>query len=102
MKLANSSFAFLLVALLLGCSKEAPTPSAQLVAPAPITIDKTTAGSVVGIISFKGVAPKFPSLDMPSDPGCPKNPEPADVVMVKDGKLAHAFVYIKEGLPPGT
>jgi hypothetical protein len=102
MKLAHSSFAFLLVALLLGCSKETPTPSAQPAAAAPIAIDKATAGSVTGVGSFKGLAPRFPSLDMTSDPGCPKKPEPADVVMVKDGKLANVFVYIKKGLPQGT
>jgi hypothetical protein len=103
MKLGYPSFAFFLALLLLGCTK-APTPSAQpsAQAPAPITIDKATAGSVAGTISFKGTAPKFPLLDMTSDPGCPKKPEPADVVLVKDGKLANAFVYIKQGLPSGT
>src|ERR1700674_3500422 len=102
MKSIYSSFAFFLVALmLLGCGKSA-TPSAQPAAPAPITVDKATAGSVTGIVSFKGAAPKFPLLDMTSDPGCPKKPEPADVVLVKDSKLANVFVYIKEGLPQGT
>ncbi|HJX84748.1 MAG TPA: carboxypeptidase regulatory-like domain-containing protein [Candidatus Angelobacter sp.] len=102
MKLINSSFAFLVAALLLGCSKEAPAPSAQPAAPAPIAIDQTTAGAVTGVVTFKGAAPKFPLLDMTSDPGCPKKPEPADVVLLKDGKLANVFVYIKKGLPQGT
>jgi len=102
MKLSHSSFTFLLVGLLLGCSKEAPAPLAQPAAQAPVTIDKATTGTVTGVISFKGVAPKVPMLDMTSDPGCPKKPEPADVVMVKDGKLANVFIYIKQGLPQGT
>lgn len=102
MKSIPSFFAFLVVMLVLGCSKPAPAPSVQPAAPPPIAIDKSTAGVVTGTVSFKGTPPKFPALDMTSDPGCPKKPEPADVVMLKDGRLANVFVYIKEGLPQGA
>lgn len=35
---------------------------------------------------------------MSADPMCPQDPQPAETVMVKNGKLANVFVYVKEGL----
>ena len=40
-------------------------------------------------------------LDMTADPGCPTGPQPAEVVVSKDGKLANVFVYVKEGFAAG-
>ncbi|HLJ28047.1 MAG TPA: carboxypeptidase regulatory-like domain-containing protein [Candidatus Angelobacter sp.] len=61
-------------------------------------MDKSTLGSISGTISFKGLAPKLPALDMGQDPACPPDPQTADVVLVKNGKLANVFVYVKSGL----
>lgn len=98
-----SYFLLLFVLLLAGCSKSAPTPPDQAAATpaspgAPASIDKNTVGSISGTVSFKGQAPKLPPLDLSADPACPTNPQPQDVVVIKNGKLANVFVYIKSGL----
>ena len=96
---------FLAVGLmaLSGCTSSQPgTQPAPAPKPATIQIDPTTAGSISGVVSFKGAAPKIKPLDMTADPGCPSQPQPADVVVVNGGKLANVFVYVKEGLPRGA
>src|SRR5258708_32018336 len=103
MKLGYTFSVCLLLALgLFGCStppaSQSATPTAQS---APVTIDKSTTGSVTGVVSFKGTAPRFSPIDMTADPGCPAKPGAADVVVVKNGKLANVFVYVKDGLPQG-
>jgi hypothetical protein len=87
-----------------GCSKSQPASEQPAAAPklATITIDASTAGSIAGVVSFKGVAPKMKPLDMTADPGCPTQPQPAEVVVANGGKLANVFVYVKEGLPQGS
>jgi len=88
----------------IGCSKsntgsEQAAPAAK---PSTITVDASTAGSISGIVTLKGQPPKTKPLDMTADPGCPTSPQPAEVVVAKDGKLANVFVYVKEGLPQGN
>ena len=56
-------------------------------------------GTVTGVVSFNGTAPAPKKIDSSADPVCgQRNPnlETEDTV-VKDGKLANAFVYIKDG-----
>jgi len=56
-------------------------------------------GTVTGVVSFNGTPPAPKKIDSSADPVCgQKNPnlETEDTV-VKDGKLANAFVYIKDG-----
>ncbi|HZD92709.1 MAG TPA: hypothetical protein VE133_00555, partial [Candidatus Sulfotelmatobacter sp.] len=65
-------------------------------------MDTVTAGSITGLVSFKGTAPKIKMLDMTPDPGCPSQPQPADAVVLNSSKLANVFVYVKEGLPQGV
>ena len=86
-----------------GCSKSQPA-SDQSASPkaATINVDAATAGTISGVISFKGIAPKMKPLDMTQDPGCPRSPQPAEVVVANNGKLANVFVYVKEGLPQGS
>src|SRR5262249_34551219 len=97
-----SCFAVAMIALA-GCNNS-PTPSTQPAAPkaATISIDPATAGSISGVVSFKGTPPRLKPLDMTQDPGCPSSPQPSDAVAVTGGKLANVFVYVKEGLPQGT
>jgi plastocyanin len=90
--------------LLAGCNKsqsssEQPTTSPKS---ATIRMDASTAGTISGVVSFKGAAPKMKPLDMTADPGCPTGPQPAEVVVANAGKLANVFVYVKEGLPSGN
>jgi plastocyanin len=93
----------LLVLALLGCKSSQPKPpqSSSPAQVATVTIDPATSGSIAGAITFKGAPPKMPALDMTQDPGCPPQPQTSDAVVVKNGKLANVFVYVKEGLPQG-
>jgi plastocyanin len=56
-------------------------------------------GTVTGVISFNGTPPAPKKIDTAADPVCgAKNPNlVTDDTIVKDGKLANVFVYIKEG-----
>ena len=87
---------------LLGCKSQ---PAPQSSSPSPnepvVTADPATAGRIRGVVSFQGQPPKTPTIDMTQDPGCPPQPQPAESLMVKDGRLANVFVYVKQGLPPG-
>ncbi|MCA1575928.1 MAG: carboxypeptidase regulatory-like domain-containing protein [Acidobacteria bacterium] len=60
-------------------------------------------GSVTGVISFNGAAPASRKIDTSADPACgQKSPNlTADDIVVKDGKLANTFVYVKEGTVEG-
>jgi len=56
-------------------------------------------GTVTGVVSFNGAAPAPSKIDSSADPVCgQKNPNlETENTVVKDGKLANAFVYIKDG-----
>jgi plastocyanin len=56
-------------------------------------------GTISGVISFNGTPPAPKKIDTTADPVCgQKNPNlTTDDTIVKDGKLANTFVYIKEG-----
>lgn len=61
-------------------------------------------GSITGVVSFAGMAPENPAIDMAEEPAClekytntPTNP----IVTVTDGKLANVFVRVVGGLPEG-
>ena len=98
------SLVILLSLLLAGCNKSAPVapqPGSTPVKAAAVVVDPATAGSISGVVSFKGAVPRFPALDMSADPGCPQKPQPSEAVLVKNGKLANVFVYVKAGLPAG-
>jgi plastocyanin len=90
--------------LLAGCSKSQPASNEAPAAskPANMSVDAATAGTISGVVSFKGSAPKMKPLDMTADPGCPTGPQPAEVVVTNAGKLANVFVYVKDGLPQGN
>src|ERR1041385_2429986 len=92
--------------LILGCSKtqpaSEPSSASSAAKPATITVDAATAATISGVGSFNGSAPKMKPLGMRADRGCPTAPQPAEVVVAKDGKLANVFVYVKEGLPQGN
>ncbi|MDX6614198.1 MAG: hypothetical protein QOD75_3384, partial [Blastocatellia bacterium] len=56
-------------------------------------------GSVTGKVAFTGAAPEPKKVDTSADAACGKaNPTlSTEDTMVKDGKLANVFVYIKDG-----
>ncbi|MGH9567585.1 MAG: hypothetical protein ACRD4I_16535, partial [Candidatus Angelobacter sp.] len=105
----KSAFCPLLIltlAIFTGCSqREQPIPeNAGRAQPKTqtVSVDPATAGSISGVVNFQGAVPKFPTLDMTADPGCPPQPQPSEVAAVNRGKLANVFVYVKEGLPQGS
>jgi len=99
-------FCSALISLILvsGCSNSQPTSEQPAARPKPATIsvDAAMAGTISGVVSFKGQPPKMKPLDMTADPGCPTGPQPAEVVVANADKLANVFVYVKEGLPQGN
>jgi hypothetical protein len=104
-RLARGLFGIALIsaAFLTGCSNSQTTSAPPVAPKAPtVNIDAATAGSITGVVSFKGTPPKLKPLDMTQDPGCPSSPQPPDAVLVNAGKLANVFIYVKEGLPQGT
>ena len=60
-------------------------------------------GTISGVISFNGTPPAPKKIDTTADPVCgQKNPNlSTDDTIVKDGKLANTFIYIKEGTVTG-
>ena len=56
-------------------------------------------GTVTGVISYNGAAPAPKKIDSSADPACGSaNPNlSTEDTVVKDGKLANVFVYIKDG-----
>jgi len=56
-------------------------------------------GSVTGAITFTGAAPAPKKIDSSADPACGQaNPNlSTEDTVVKDGKLANVFVYVKDG-----
>jgi plastocyanin len=60
-------------------------------------------GTISGVISYNGTPPAPKKIDTTADPVCgQKNPNlSTDDTIVKDGKLANTFIYIKEGTVEG-
>lgn len=99
------------LALLAACSK-APAPEAKMAdkaaPPKPVyfKVDPATAGSIAGKVNFTGKKPAHKKVDVSEDPQCAKMHQAGlydePVVVNKNGTLANAFVYIKQGLEGKT
>jgi plastocyanin len=71
-------------------------------APSPVApLDQATLGTVSGMVRFAGKAPERVKIDMSMDPVCSMTAGDnfAEQYIVKDGKLANVYVYIKSGPP---
>ncbi|MGI9102394.1 MAG: carboxypeptidase regulatory-like domain-containing protein [Terriglobales bacterium] len=69
---------------------------------APATpIDQSTVGSVSGTVKYAGTAPKPAKIDMSQDPAC-KGANTVETLVVDNGNLENAFVYVKDGLGSRT
>lgn len=96
------AIALSLLALGSACGGEKPAANSNAAGGAG-TADATPpsgpTGTVSGVISFAGAPPAPKKIDTSADPVCgSKNPNlTTDDTIVKDGKLANVFVYIKEG-----
>ncbi len=84
-----------------GGSKETAAPAETAAAGGGQKVDPATAGEVNGVVAFEGTAPKNEPIKMNADPVCVKantTPQEQETYVVTDGKLANAFVYVKDGL----
>jgi len=102
------TIALSLLALASACSKGPETP-ADGGAPATSAkkefAPKGNEGTISGAVAFTGTPPAPKKIATDADPACgQKNPNlSTEDTVVKDGKLANALVYIKEGtLADGT
>lgn len=100
---------FLLAALLAAAGATAflflarkPAPSVPPApAKAPTAIDPATAGTIRGRVRFSGPVPAPKEIRMSGNPECSAlHPAtvPDDSLLVKDGALRNAVVYVKKGL----
>ena len=90
-----------LLAVASSCKKDGGDTNA----PSDTAVEKYSCpkGTVTGVITFNGTPPAPKKIDASADPVCgQRNPnlETEDTV-VKDGKLANVFVYIKDGTTTG-
>jgi plastocyanin len=100
------SIALSLLALGNACSKSGPETNNSGATPSTTgAAGKWTGatGTIAGVVSFNGTPPAPKKIDTAADPVCgQKSPNlMTDDTVVKDGKLANVFVYIKEGSVEG-
>jgi hypothetical protein len=83
-----------------GGTKEAPPTNQSATTEGPWT---GATGTIAGVISYNGTPPAPKKIDTNADPVCGQaNPNlMTDDTVVKDGKLANVFVYVKEGTVDG-
>ena len=72
------------------------------VSPAPAAVSASGTASLQGEILFEGAVPSQTVLQMDGNPECrslhPPGPILGGDVLIREGKVQNAFVYIKEGL----
>lgn len=92
---------FSLLALVSSCSKPTndASPTNDSAATSKAFAPKGNEGTVSGVVAYKGTPPAPKKIDTSADPVCGQaNPNlSTEDNAVKDGKLAFAFVYIKDG-----
>ena len=105
-------FAIPAVLMVGGCRRNAPNPeSSNGGGPVPAAsrapmIDQATAGSISGVVHFRGKAPERIKIDMSADPACamaatePGGTNYTEQYVVTGGMLANVFVYVKSGIQP--
>jgi len=83
----------------LACSKSESGPAVRR---GPVTpVDLSTAGSIQARVSYAGSPPTPATVNMSGTPACAAlhpNPVPDQTLVVSDGRVAGAVVYIKSGL----
>lgn len=87
----------LIASLLLGCGGSDGPPTDVV----PTPLDLSTTGTINAVVSVDGTVPPPQMVNMRSTPACAaahSEPVPDPSVRVRDGKLANAIVWIKDGL----
>src|SRR3984957_2159199 len=93
------------LACLTGCKPSGGVKQAQAIGdetgakPSSAPLDPATLGMVNGTVRFAGKAPQRVKIDMSQDPVCSMmgGDNFAEQYVVKDGKLANVYVYVKSG-----
>ena len=90
-----------------GCKPDAAARSGALIDKTGVkpvrqpanSLDPATLGSVAGVVRFSGKAPERIRIDMSQDPVCSLSggENLSEQYVVKDGKLANVYVYVKSG-----
>jgi plastocyanin len=93
--------------LLSACSKKEEQASNKAevkeATAAPATpVDPATAATITGTVKYPGAAPKPVKIDMSQDPACKGGDNTVETLVVNNGKLENAFVYVKDGLGSRT
>ncbi len=67
--------------------------------PSGSPVDPATAGTLAGVVGFSGKQPERLQIDMSQDPVCSMTggQNEAEQYVVKNGKLANVYVYVKSG-----
>ena len=94
--------------LLLNCSRngqktvERAQQQQPVQAPVYFKVDAATAGSIRGIVTFRGKTPPRKPVDMSEEPACEQAHHgrvyDESLVTNRSGMLANVFVYVKSGL----
>jgi len=93
------SIALSLLALASACNKSQETNTPETSTNASAKSYSGPVGTVTGVVAYTGTPPAPKKIDSSADPVCgQKNPNlSTEDTVVKDGKLANVFVYIKDG-----
>jgi hypothetical protein len=81
-----------------GATEQAPPPTTTAAAPGAPAAGTTGNGTISGKVSFTGTAPAAEKVKVAADPKCQSmHPQGLEkqTVQVKDGGLAHVFVWVK-------
>lgn len=88
-----------------GCGKKeeaAPQEPISSVSPNQKVLDLSEAGSLKGIVRFEGIVPESKPIPVRGNPECAAmhagGSIPSEELLVTNGVLQNAFVYVKEGL----
>ena len=106
-----AQFVTLLLLVPLACSHDAQSPTASSEAPQraaipAFNVDPATAGSITGVIRYKGPRPARKLIDMSEDPACVEahhgKAYDESLVLSPKGGLGNAFIYVEKGLEGKT
>ena len=93
-----SVLGLILSVLFTGCGGQESTAPARQATP----LDLATVGTITGVVRFEGTAPEQSIAQLSGWSECaaqyPQGNPPAGDVLIKDGRLQNAMVYIKDGL----
>ena len=93
----RSITSLLLVVAIAACGGEAPAPTARV----PTPLDPATTGTIAGEVRVEGTVPAMADIRFGGIGECSsqhQGPVPTGDLLVQNGKVQNAFVYLKSGL----